>query len=102
MIRFNLENEYFEPNKKSEMQVGKFLAIQAFAKPHYLSLGFIEDSRIEEGEKLSEDDIKDLEKLDPLRRAFKLAEYAENATVHGIKYIFEKVQTNIETVFIYL
>ena len=29
-------------------------------------------------------------------------EYAENATVHGIKYIFEKVQTNIETVFIYL
>ena len=27
-------------------------------------------------------------------------EYAENATVHGIKYIFEKVQTNIQLVFI--
>ena len=59
--------------------MGKFLAIQAFAKPHYLSLGFIEDDRIEE-ENLEDDDIKDLEKLDPLRRAFKLAEYAENST----------------------
>ena len=59
--------------------MGKFLAIQAFAKPHYISLGFIEDDRIEQ-ENLDDDDIKDLEKLDPLRRAFKLSEYAENST----------------------
>ena len=60
--------------------MGKFLAIQAFAKPHYISLGFIEDDRIEQ-ENLDDDDIKDLEKLDPLRRAFKLSEYAENTTM---------------------
>ena len=60
--------------------MGKFLAIQAFAKPYYLSLGFIEDDRIEQ-ENLDDDDIKDLEKLDPLRRAFKLSEYAENTTM---------------------
>ena len=35
-----------------------------FAKPHYLSLGFTEDSRIKKLEKLSEDDIKNLVKLD--------------------------------------
>ena len=56
--------------------MGKFLAIQAFAKPHYLSLGFVEDDRIEDDDSI--DVIKDLEKLDPLRRAFKLSEYAEN------------------------
>ena len=82
--------------------MGKFLAIQAFAKPHYLSLGFIEDSRIEEGEKLSEDDIKDLEKLDPLRRAFKLAEYAENATsapgqTVNLKNSYLRIKEDLET-----
>ena len=56
--------------------MGKFLAIQAFAKPHYLSLGFVEDDRIEDDDSI--DVIKDLEKLDPLRRAFKLSEYTEN------------------------
>jgi len=66
-------------NDEWDDQVGKFLAIQAFAKPHYISLGFIEDDRIEQ-ENLDDDDIKDLEKLDPLRRAFKLSEYAENST----------------------
>jgi len=74
-------------NDEWDDQVGKFLAIQAFAKPHYLSLGFIQDDRIEQ-ENLEDDDnidvIKDLEKLDPLRRAFKLSEYAENSpTEHG-------------------
>ena len=34
--------------------------IQAFAKPHYLSLGFTEDTRIGEHEKEIED-VKDLE-----------------------------------------
>ena len=82
--------------------MGKFLAIQAFAKPHYLSLGFIEDSRIEEGEKLSEDDIKDLEKLDPLRRAFKLAEYAENSTPEpgqtvNLKNSYLRIKEDLET-----
>ena len=63
--------------------MGKFLAIQAFAKPHYLSIGFTEDSRIAKESQWEDLDVKnilDLEKLDPLRRAFKLAEYAENST----------------------
>ena len=43
--------------------------MEAYAKPHYISLAFTEDKRIDEAE-ISDDVIKDLEKLDPLRRAF--------------------------------
>ena len=53
--------------------------IQAFSKSHYLTLGLIGDNRIDEDE-INDDAIEDLEKLDPLRRAFKLAEFAENST----------------------
>ena len=53
--------------------------IQAFSKSHYLTLGLIGDNRINE-EEINDDAIEDLEKLDPLRRAFKLAEFAENST----------------------
>ena len=51
--------------------------MEAYSKPHYISLAFTEDKRIDEAE-ISDDVIKDLEKLDPLRRAFQLAGWAEH------------------------
>ena len=57
-------------------QVSKLLAMQAYAKPHYLALGLTEDERVDG----IEDDlvlVEDLEKLDPLRRALRLAKKAE-------------------------
>ena len=57
--------------------MAQFLAMEAYSKPHYIALAFTEDKRIDE-EEISEDVIKDLEKLDPLRRAFQLADWAEN------------------------
>ena len=58
------------------MQVSKFLAMQAYAKPHYLTLGLTEDDRVN-GD-IEEEDIQDLEKLDPLRRSLRIAGKAEN------------------------
>jgi len=87
-------------------QVGKFLAIQAFAKPHYLSLGFTEamekEKRMEKDNLIDKEVIKDLEKLDPLRRSFKLAEYTENSTTEqgetvNQEYSYLHVKEELET-----
>ena len=56
--------------------VAKFLTFDAYASPHYLALGFTEDPRIDDP-RIGAEDLKDLDRLDPLRRAFKLAEKAE-------------------------
>ena len=53
------------------------MAFKAYTRPHYLSLAFTEDIRIDQPV-IREEDIRDLEKLDPLRRAFDLAERAES------------------------
>ena len=59
-------------------QVKKFLAFKAYTRPHYLSLAFTEEKRISDDKPIHEADIDDLQMLDPLRRAFDLAEEAEN------------------------
>ena len=56
----------------------KFLAFKAYTRPHYLSLAFTEEERISDVDPVDNDDIEDLQLLDPLRRAFNLAEEAEN------------------------
>ena len=53
------------------------MAFKAYTRPHYLSLAFTEDERIDQPV-IRERDIRDLEKLDPPRRAFDLAERAES------------------------
>merc|ERR1719500_1073973 len=71
-------------NQGEDDQVSKFLAMQAYAKPHYIALGLTEDDRIdtdiekEEDPEKMEKILRDLEKLDPLRRALTIAEKAEN------------------------
>ena len=78
------------------LQVKKYLTFKAYTRPHYLSLGIMEETRIpEEGDihRLGEifshlchihrSDLEDLHHLDPLRRAFALAEEAENITENG-------------------
>merc|ERR1719500_2165600 len=92
-------------NQGEDDQVSKFLAMQAYAKPHYIALGLTEDdlidTDIEDPEKILQIDnipekilqdlkkldedipipekiLQDLEKLDPLRRALTIAEEAEN------------------------
>ena len=64
--------------KTFSRQVKKFLAFKAYTRPHYLSLAFTEEERISDVEPILDADIKDLQLLDPLRRAFNLAEEAEN------------------------
>ena len=56
----------------------KFLAFKAYTRPHYLSLAFTEEERISDILPIDDKDIKDLQLLDPLRRAFELAEEGEN------------------------
>ena len=71
---------FLSPNKPFS-QVSKFLTMQAYAKPHYLALGLTEDDRaIEDIEKEEDPEItlRDLERLDPLRRSLRIAEKAEN------------------------
>ena len=75
--------------KSNVDQVQKLMVFKAYANPFYTSLAFSEDKRILETEKRNEDrknpdvhfssdDIKDLQKLDPLRRTLRLAEIAES------------------------
>ena len=61
-------------------KVSKFLALQAYAKPHYLALGLIVDER-EDVDNAADEDLVDLEKLDPLRRALRLARKADDFNV---------------------
>ena len=83
------------------LQVKKYLTFKAYTRPHYLSLGIMEETRIpEEGDihrlgdilahlcsrptcNIHRSDLEDLQHLDPLRRAFGLAEEAENITENG-------------------
>ena len=60
--------------------MSKFLALQAYAKPHYLALGLIVDER-EDVDNAADEDLVDLEKLDPLRRALRLARKADDFNV---------------------
>ena len=64
-------------------QVKKYLTFKAYTQPHYLSLGMVEESRIPEEGDIHQNDLEDLQHLDPLRRAFALAEEAENITTKG-------------------
>ena len=75
--------------KSNVDQVQKLMVFKAYANPFYTSLAFSEDKRILQTEKRNEDkknpdvhfssdDIKDLQKLDPLRRTLRLAEIAES------------------------
>ena len=75
-----MENVSEEPQMEEEDHVEKFLAFQAYTKPHYLSLAFTEEERIDDPD-IRDEDLKDLEQLDPLKRAFDLAELADNLSV---------------------
>ena len=62
-------------------KVSKLLAMQAYAKPHYLALGLTEDERVDND--IKDEVVEDLEKLDPLRRALRLARKAEDFDLIG-------------------
>ena len=64
-------------------QVKKYLTFKAYTQPHYLSLGMMEETRIPEEGDIHGSDLEDFQHLDPLRRAFALAEEAENITTKG-------------------
>ena len=55
------------------------LEFKAYSDPKYFSLPFLQDERLDqELNKHSDDIVRDLEKLDPLRMAFDLAAEADN------------------------
>ena len=62
-----------------ENSVQKMLEFKAYSDPKYFSLPFLQDERLDqELNKHSDDIVRDLEKLDPLRMAFDLAAEADN------------------------
>ena len=60
-----------------------YLTFKAYTRPHYLSLGILEEPRIPEEADIDQSDLNDLQLLDPLRRAFDLAEEAYTITTKG-------------------
>ena len=98
MLRMEHVSE--EPHMDEEDHVEKFLAFQAYTKPHYLSLAFTEEDRIDNPD-ISDEDLKDLEKLDPLKRAFDLAELADNLSVEikgmsELKGSYSEIRNHLE------
>ena len=75
--------------------MARFLAMEAYSKPHYISLAFTEDKRIDEAE-ISDDVIKDLEKLDPLRRAFELADWADQMHSTNLKSNYDEIKDKLD------
>ena len=69
--------------------------MEAYSKPHYISLAFTEDKRIDEDE-ISDDVIKDLEKLDPLRRAFELADWADQMHSTNLKSNYDEIKDKLD------
>ena len=83
-----------------EDQVEKMMLFQAYTDPHHLTLAFDYIPAIDE----KEADIIDLQKLDPLRRAFDLAEVAEQFCTltsdplgsNELKFCYEEVKVKLE------
>ena len=78
--------------------VAQYLTFDAYASPHYLSLGFTNDPRIDDPD-IGPEDLKDLDRLDPLRRAFQLAEKAEEfqEETSELAKNFAGIKNNLET-----
>lgn len=83
-----------------EDQVEKMMIFKAYTDPHHLTLALDAVDAIEGGE----DDIMDLQKLDPLRRAFDLAEVAEQYCTltsdplgsNELKFCYREIKEELE------
>ena len=94
------------PSQRDRVQ--KLMVFKAFANPFYISLAFSEDTRLQLMDKmgiaedlLDDDIIKDLQKLDPLRRTLKLAEKAESLSnnldgMNELKYEYNEIKEELE------
>ena len=69
--------------------------MEAYSKPHYISLAFTEDERIDEAE-LRDDVIEDLEKLDPLRRSFQLPDWADQLKSTNLKSNYIEIKDKMD------
>ena len=89
-------------------QVQKLMVFKAYANPFYISLAFSEDTRLQPMDKmgaaedlLEDDVIKDLQRLDPLRRTLSLAEKAESLSnnldgMNELKYEYNEIKEELE------
>lgn len=92
----------------SKDQVQKLMVFKAYANPFYISLAFSEDTRLQLIDKmgaaedlLDDDIIKDLQRLDPLRRTLNLAEKAESLSnnldgMNELKYEYSEIKEELE------
>ena len=89
------------PSSKED-QVKKLMLFKAYADPHYLSLAFTNHELLSHNDNLKKDEITELQQLDPLRRAFDLAEKAEifTSSIHGmseLKNDYKEIKEELES-----
>ena len=70
---FRFKEVVANPDMKED-QVERLLLFKAYADPHYLSLALMGQERLNDPDEQKQEEIWALQQLDPLRRAFDLAE----------------------------
>ena len=98
---FRFKHVVTNPDMKED-QVKRLLLFKAYADPHYLSLATLGQQRLNDPDEMSAKEIWALQQLDPLRRAFDLAEKAERftTTIHGMSELkgdYKEIKLELET-----
>ena len=98
---FRFNKVVANPDLKQD-QVKRLMLFKAYADPHYLSLALTEQQRLNDPDEMNEDGIWALQQLDPLRRAFDLAEKAEifTSSIHGMSELkgdYKEIKHELET-----
>ena len=98
---FRFNQVVANPDLKQD-QVERLMLFKAYADPHYLSLALTEQQRLNDPDEMNEEGIWALQQLDPLRRAFDLAEKAEifTSNIHGMSELkgdYKEIKQELET-----
>ena len=98
---FRFKHVVTNPDMKED-QVKRLLLFKAYADHHYLSLATLGQQRLNDPDEMRAEEIWALQQLDPLRRAFDLAEKAERftTTIHGMSELkgdYKEIKLDLET-----
>ena len=98
---FRFNQVVANPDLKED-QVERLMLFKAYADPHYLSLPLTEQKRLNDPDEQKAGEIWALQQLDPLRRAFDLAEKAEIFTksINGMSELkddYKEIKQELET-----
>ena len=98
---FRFKKVVARPGGKED-QVERLMLFKAYADPQYLSLPLTQEAGLEIPDEQKKKEIFALQKIDPLRRAFDLADQAERFTssLYGmaeLKANYKEIQEGLET-----